>query len=48
MNRKKEIEREVPENEVKNEIKVKTKFWHECRHCSRQHRTKIKENKVFE
>ena len=31
------------ENEIKNEIKVKTKYWHECRHCSRQHR-KIKKN----
>ena len=32
------------ENEIKNEIKVKTKYWHECR----RHSTKIKQNKVFE
>ena len=48
MNTKIEMENEVTENEIKNEIKVKTKFWHECRHCSRQHSTKIKENKVIE
>ena len=38
------------ENEIenKNEIKVKTKYWHECRHCCRQHSTKIRENKVID
>ena len=30
------------ENEIKNEIKVKSKYWHECQHCSCQHSTKIK------
>ena len=40
------------ENEIKNEIKVQTKYlhecmsvditkyWHECQHCSRQHSNK--------
>ena len=36
------------ENEIKNEIKVKPKYWHECQHCSHQHSTKIKKNKVIE
>ena len=40
------MENEVTENEIKNDIKVQTnigmsvditKYWHECRHCSRQH-----------
>ena len=31
------MENEVTENEIKNEIKVQTKYWHECRHCSCQH-----------
>ena len=31
------MENKVAENENKNEIKVQTKYWHECRHCSRQH-----------
>ena len=30
LNRKIEIENEVTENEIKNEIYVKTKYWHEC------------------
>ena len=29
-----EIENEVTENEIKNEIYVKTKYWHECLDCS--------------
>ena len=28
------MENEVMENEIKNEIKVKTKYWYECRHYS--------------
>ena len=42
------MENEVTENEIKNEIKVQTKYWHECRHRSRQHSTKIELNKVIE
>ena len=30
------MENEVTENEIKNEIKVKTKYWHECQHCIRR------------
>ena len=30
LNRKIEIKNEVTENEIKNEIYVKTKYWHEC------------------
>ena len=30
LNRKIEIENEVTENKIKNEIYVKTKYWHEC------------------
>ena len=37
LNRKIEIENEVTENEIKNEIYVKTKYWHECWHCSCWH-----------
>ena len=40
------MENEVTENEIKDEIKVQTKYWHECWHCSHQHSTKIK--KVIE
>ena len=36
------MEKEVTENEIKNEIKVKTKYWHECQHCSRQYSTNRK------
>ena len=35
-----EIENEVMENEIKNEIKVLKKYWHECQHCSRRNSTK--------
>ena len=31
------MKNEVTENEIENKIKVQTKYWHECRHCSRQH-----------
>ena len=34
------------ENEIKNEIKVKSKYRHECQHCSCQHSTKIKKNLI--
>ena len=34
------MEIEVTENEIKNEIKVQTKYWHACRHCSCQHSNK--------
>ena len=30
VNTKIEMENEVTENEIKNEIKVQTKCWHEC------------------
>ena len=30
-----------------NEI-FQTKYWHEFRHCSRRHSTKINQNKVIE
>ena len=40
LNRKIEMENEVAENEIRNEIKVQTKYWHECRHCSCQHSNK--------
>ena len=30
LNKKKEMENEVTENEIKNEIKVQTKYWHKC------------------
>ena len=48
LNRKLVIENEVMENEIQNEIKVKvkTKYWHKCRHCSRRHSTKIKWKKI--
>ena len=36
------MENEVTENKTKNEIKVETKYWHECPHCSRRHNTKRK------
>ena len=42
MNRKLVIENKVMENDIKNEIKVKTKYWHKCQGCSRRHSTKIK------
>ena len=42
------MENEVTETEIKNEINVQTKYWHECWHCSHQHSTKIKKNKVIE
>ena len=35
------MENEVTENEIKNEIIIQIKCWHECGHCSRQHSTKI-------
>ena len=35
LNRKIEMENEVTENEIHNEIKVQTEYWHECLHCSR-------------
>ena len=37
-----ENENEVTEKEIKNEIKVDTKYWHDCGNCSCQHSTKIK------
>ena len=37
-----EMENEVTENEIKNWIKVQSKYWHECWHCSREHSTKMK------
>ena len=37
-NGKIEIENEVTENEIKNEIYVKTKYWHECWDCSCWHK----------
>ena len=40
LNRKIEMENEVTENEINNEIKVQTEYWHECLHCSRQHSNK--------
>ena len=47
MKRKLVIEREVMENEIenKNEIKVQTKYWYECLHWRRQHKSQI--NKVI-
>ena len=44
LNRKLVIENQVMENGIKNEIqiKVKTKYWHKSRHCSRRHSTKTK------
>ena len=33
---------------MKNDIKIKSKYRHECQHCSRQHSTKIELNKVIE
>ena len=30
LQRKIEMENEVTENEIKNEIKVQTKYWHGC------------------
>ena len=42
LNRKIEMENEGTETEIKNEIKVQTKYWHECWHCSCQQSTKIK------
>ena len=41
MNRKIEMENEVTENEIKNEIKVQTKYWHECWQYSRQQIKKL-------
>ena len=35
------------ENEIKNEIKVKSKYRQECQHCSCQHSTKIKKKKFL-
>ena len=35
------------ENEIKNDIKVKSKYRHECQHCSCQHSTKIKKIKFL-
>ena len=35
------------ENEIKNEIKVKSKYRHECQHCSCQHSTKIRKIKFL-
>ena len=35
------------ENEIKNEIKVESKYRHECQHCSCQHSTKIKKIKFL-
>ena len=32
MNRKLEMENGVIEKEIKNEIRVQTKYWHECWH----------------
>jgi len=48
-----DIDIEVTENEIKNKkcshgkwnqnlIKIKSKYRHECQHCSHQHSTKIK------
>ena len=34
LNRKSVIENEAIENEIKNENKVKTKYWHKSQHCS--------------
>ena len=39
--------RECKENEIKNEIKVKSKYQHECQHCSCQHSTKMKKIKFL-
>ena len=37
------LENEVRESEIKNEMKSKIEYWHECRHCSRQNKVlKIK------
>ena len=44
MNGKLVIENEVMENEIENEIEVKTKYWHKCQHCCRRHKTKIKQS----
>ena len=46
MNRKLVIENKVMENDIKNEIKVKTKYWHKCQGCSRRHSTKIEIYKI--
>ena len=35
------------ENEIKNEIKVKSKYWHECQHCSHQHSKKKFRKQIF-
>ena len=34
LNREVKIENYVPENKTKNKVQVKTKYWHECLHCS--------------
>ena len=47
LNRKIEMENKVTENEIKNKIKVQTKYWHQCWHCSRQHSTKMKKIKLL-
>ena len=33
--------------EIENEIKIKTKYWYEYLHCSRQHKTKINKKKLL-
>ena len=34
------LENEVRESEIKNEMKSKIEYWHECRHCSGQNKFK--------
>ena len=39
LNRQIGIENLLTENDIKNEIKIKMKYWHECQHCIRRHST---------
>ena len=48
LNRKIEMENEVTENEIRNEIKVQTKYWYECWYCSREHSKKNEKNIIIE
>ena len=41
------MENEVTGNEIRNEIKVQTKYWHERWHCSREQSTKMKKIKLL-
>ena len=41
------MENQVMKNEIKKGIKVKTKYWQECLHCSHQQKTKINKIKLL-